>query len=225
MSKCAIAVGLAAAAMLAGTQVAAAADITEPVDDFGGWYISVTGGLNKIFDTEIEGDPIGEGDLEFDYGFRGGAAIGHYWAENWRGEIEFAYSSTDADEFSPDGGGGETDLDGSLDIFTALAKVDYEMQFGWWRPYIGVGAGVAVLSADDIEPEGGGPSLDGDDVVFAGAIEAGSKFILSDQVEIFTQSQLLITSDADLDFAGTNAEGSLDGLLVWSSSLGLRFRF
>lgn len=220
-------VAIAAAMAMAGT--VSAADIEEPVYDVSSWYLAISGGLNQIFETDFDDDDteFGEGEIEFDYGFRGGAAIGYYWTENLRSELEFAYSSTGADEFEEDDGGDEFDLDGSLDIFSLLAKIDYEMQFfSWWRPYIGVGAGFAVVSADDIHEDGDDtPSLDGDDVVFAGAVEVGSKFILSDNVELFTQSQLMILSDADIDYDNSDEEGTLESPIVWSSSLGLRFRF
>jgi opacity protein-like surface antigen len=207
-------------------QAASATDIDEPfVDDFSPWYIAVSGGLNTIFETDIDGDdPIGEGEIDFDWGWKARGAVGYYWTENWRAEIEAAYSTNDADEADPDGGS-DFDLDGSLDIFSVLAKIDYEFQFGWFRPYVGVGAGVAVLSADDIEPEGGGASLDESDTVFAGAIEFGSKFILSENVELFTQSQLLIMTDAEFDISGSSGEATLENPLAWSSTIGLRFRF
>lgn len=207
---------IAAAAVLATTQLATAADVEQP-QDFNNWYFAISGGLNQIFETDFDGDyPLPEGEVEFDYGGRGGVALGYYWDDHWRTEIELGFSSTGADEFSPDSAD-EYELDGSLDIFTALAKIDYEMEFGWWRPYLGIGAGVAVLSADDIGADGG-PSVDASDTVFAGAVEAGSKFILSDVAELFSQTQLLIMSDADI-------EGTLETPLVLSSSVGLRFRF
>ena len=223
MSKIRIVLGLTAA-LLATTSVAMAADPVDEGYDVGGWYISATGGIVRIFDTDFD-TPFGDGEVEFDYGGRGGVALGHYWGDNWRGELEFAYSRSDADEFDPDGPGPDIDLDGSLEIFSLLAKIDYEMQFGWWRPYIGIGAGGAVVQADDIGFGGGLPSFDGEDIVFAGAVEIGSNFSLSDQVELFTQSQLMILSDADIEFGGSPFEGTLERPLVWSSSLGLRIKF
>jgi opacity protein-like surface antigen len=213
------------AATVATMQAAHAADIAEPIVEFSPWYVSVSGGLNTIFESDIDGGGlIDDGEVDFDWGWKARGAVGYYWTENWRTEIEAAYSRNDADEFDPDDDS-DIDLDGSLDIFSVLAKIDYEFQLWWFRPYFGVGAGVAVLSADDIEPEGVDASFDGDDTVFAGAVEWGTKFILSDNLEFFTQSQLLIMSDADFDISDSSSEVTLEDPLVWSSTIGLRFRF
>ncbi len=158
MSKRTAALGWVAA-LLATAQVATAADIApveEPYVDFNAWYFAVSGGLNTVFDIDAEGDDIfSDGEAQFHWGARGGAAIGYYWTENLRSEIEFAYSSTEADEFEADGPD-DFGLDGSLNVFSVLAKIDYGMQFfGWWRPYLGVGVGAANVSVDDIGLGGG----------------------------------------------------------------------
>lgn len=188
-----------------------------------GWYLAVSGGLNRIFDLDYETDgtepaPFSDdGEIDFDYGFRGGAAIGKRFGGNFRGELEFAYSSTDADEV--DG----TDVDGALDIFSLLAKIDYEMEFfGWWHPYIGIGAGFAHVSIDDI---GLADAADGSDTVFAAAIEGGSMFALSETVELFTQTQLMFLGDVDGDFEISTGSITLESPLVLSSSVGLRINF
>jgi opacity protein-like surface antigen len=202
-----------------GATGAGAADVdVDYAPEPSGWYLAVSGGLNRIFELDYETDVIDapefgfEGDIDFDYGFRGAAAIGKRFGGNLRGELEFAVSSTDADEVD------EADIDGSLDIFSLLAKLDYEMEFfGWWHPYIGVGVGAAHVNIDDIGP------ADGDDTVFAAAIEAGSMFALTDTVELFTQTQLMFLGDVE----GDTSTGSitLESPLVLSSSIGLRINF
>jgi opacity protein-like surface antigen len=188
------------------------------------WYLAISGGLNKVFDIDYEADddpfPFDdeEGEIEFDYGFRGAAAIGMRFGGNFRGEVEFAGSSTDADEVNGN------DIDGSLDIFSVLAKLDLEMTFfGWWHPYIGAGAGVAFVSLDDIGDSG--ESLDDEDTVFAAAIEGGSMFELSENVELFTQTQLMFLGDIDTEFDVDGDDITLDNPLVLSSSVGLRLKF
>lgn len=188
------------------------------------WYLAISGGLNKVFDLDYEADndpfPFDdeEGEIEFDYGFRGAAAIGMRFGGNFRGEVEFAGSSTDADEVNGN------DIDGSLDIFSVLAKLDLEMTlFGWWHPYIGAGAGVAFVSLDDIGDSN--ESLDDHDTVFAAAIEGGSMFELSENVELFTQTQLMFLGDIDTEFEVDGSDVTLDSPLVLSSSVGLRLKF
>jgi opacity protein-like surface antigen len=220
----AIAGGLLVACLAAGATEAGAADVeTDFAPEMSGWYLAVSGGLNRIFDLDYETDgtePVpfsDDGEIDFDYGFRGGAAIGKRFGGNFRGELEFAYSSTDADEV--DG----TDVDGALDIFSLLAKIDYEMEFfGWWHPYIGIGAGFAHVSIDDI---GLADAADGSDTVFAAAIEGGSMFALSETVELFTQTQLMFLGDADGDFEISTGSITLESPLVLSSSVGLRINF
>jgi opacity protein-like surface antigen len=206
-----------------GATGAGAADVDTEADfapEMSGWYLAVSGGLNRVFDLDYEAeagltDFDTDGEIEFDYGFRGGAAIGHRFGGNLRGELEFAYSSTDADEV--DG----IDVDGSLDIFSVLAKLDFEMEFfGWWHPYIGIGAGLAHVSIDDI---GDVDSADGDDTVFAAAIEGGSMFALTETVELFTQTQLMLLGDVEGEVGGGSLD--LDGPVVLSSSVGLRINF
>jgi opacity protein-like surface antigen len=209
--------------LLMGATGAGAADVDTEADfapEMSGWYLAVSGGLNRVFDLDYEAeagltDFDTDGEIDFDYGFRGGAAIGHRFGGNLRGELEFAYSSTDADEV--DG----IDVDGSLDIFSVLAKLDFEMEFfGWWHPYIGIGAGLAHVSIDDI---GDVDSADGDDTVFAAAIEGGSMFALTETVELFTQTQLMLLGDVEGEVGGGSLD--LDGPVVLSSSVGLRINF
>jgi len=220
----AIAGGLLVACLAAGATEASAADVeTDYAPEMSGWYLAVSGGLNRIFDLDYETDGIdplefsSDGEIDFDYGFRGGAAIGKRFGGNFRGELEFAYSSTDADEV--DG----IDVDGALDIFSLLAKIDYEMEFfGWWHPYIGIGAGFAHVSIDDI---GLVDAADGSDTVFAAAIEGGSMFALSETVELFTQTQLMFLGDVDGDFEINTGSITLESPVVLSSSVGLRINF
>jgi opacity protein-like surface antigen len=209
--------------LLTGATGAGAADVDTETDfapEMSGWYLAISGGLNRVFDIDYEADAglttfDTDGEIEFDYGFRGGAAIGHRFGGNLRGELEFAYSSTDADEVDGDG------VDGSLDIFSLLAKLDLEMEFfGWWHPYIGIGAGLAHVSIDDI---GDVDVADGDDTVFAAAIEGGSMFALTETVELFTQTQLMLLGDVEGDVGGGSLD--LDSPVVLSSSIGLRINF
>lgn len=185
------------AGLLIGTTGAGAADVevdAGSAPEMSGWYLAVSGGLNKVFDLDYDADagaPFDtDGDIEFNYGWRGGAAVGMYFSDNLRGEIEFAYSSTDADEVD-----GEN-ADGSLNIFSVLAKIDLALGefFGFWRPYVGVGAGFAHVNIDDI---GGPAEADGSDTVFAAAIEGGSRFPLTDSVDLFTQTQLMLLGDIE----------------------------
>lgn len=219
---------LFAALLTTGATGAGAADIdmgagVEPMPSE--WYLAISGGLNKVFDLDYDADDTSgpfdddHGDIEFNYGFRGAGAIGMRFGGNFRGEVEFAGSSTDADEVNGNG------VDGSLDIFSVLAKLDYEMQFfGWWHPYLGVGAGVAFVSLDNIGDSN--EKIDDDETMFAAAIEGGSMFALTDNIELFTQTQLMfLGSEIDTHFKNDGDNITLDNPLVLSSSVGLRFKF
>jgi opacity protein-like surface antigen len=94
--------------------------------------------------------------------------------------------------------------------------------FGWWHPYIGIGAGFAHVSIDDI---GLADAADGSDTVFAAAIEGGSMFALTETVELFTQTQLMFLGDVDGDFETSTGSITLESPLVLSSSVGLRINF
>jgi opacity protein-like surface antigen len=208
--------------LVTGTTGAGAADVVDTgyVPEMSGWYLAISGGLTHIFELDYEADagvPFDtDGDIDFNYGWRAGAALGRYFSDNFRGEVEFGYSSTDADEVD-----GEN-VDGSLKIFSVLGKIDLELGefFGFWRPYLGVGAGFAHVNIDDI---GGPAEADGTDTVFAGAIEGGSKFALTDSVDLFTQTQLMILGDVEADLPAGSID--LDSPMVLSSSVGLRIKF
>lgn len=226
MKKSLAGIFLATCLISTGATGASAADITEDtefVPELSGWYLAVSGGLNKVFeqDFETDGGPAPftvDADIDFDYGWRAGAAIGKRFGSNFRGEVEFAYSSTDADDVAGVGVGG------SLNIFSVLAKIDFEMEFfGWWHPYLGVGAGAAHVNIDDIGLAA--DPADGSDTVFAAAVEGGSMFELSDTVELFTQTQLVFLGDVDGGFNISTASITLEDPLVLSSSIGLRIKF
>ena len=68
---------------------------------------------------------------------------------------------------------------------------------------MGVGAGFAHVNIDDI---GGLAEADGSDTVFAAAIEGGSRFPLTDSVDLFTQTQLMLLGDIEGDVPA----GSID---------------
>ena len=211
----------------AATGASAADYENQPIPS--GYYLSVSGGLVQIFDIDTDapgGSSLtGPGDTEFDYGGRGAIAVGKYLSSNVRTELEFAGAGAGADSFHPNGAA-SFGLDGSLRVYSLLAKIDYEMEiFSWWHPYIGVGLGGALVDVNGIGPSGNVNPLDGTDLVFAGAIEGGSKFTLSDSVDLFTQTQLMVLSDVDVDFQGTALDGTLNTPLIMSSSVGLRIKF
>lgn len=225
MNKHLIATSATSCALFIAATGAFAADFDNPPMP-SGYYLAVSGGLVQIFDVDLDPDagaPFGPGDIEFDYGGRGAVAVGKYLSDNLRAEIEFAGSRTGVDDFDPDGGAA-VDADGSLRVYSLLAKIDYEMEiFSWWHPYVGVGIGGAFVDVNDIGP--GGNPLDGSEFVFAGAVEGGSKFTLSDTVDLFTQTQLMVLSDVEVGFDGTALDGTLNSPLILSSSIGLRIKF
>ena len=191
-------------------------------ENFGSsFYLSATGGINQILDIDYADtsntapyDGTTAGEVTFDYGMKGSLALGTYLGDSLRAELELGYRDNGLDAVKPTGGS-NTGMSGSATTTTVMGKLDYDFTLWGFKPYIGAGLGVASFAYDDKLV------FDSDKVVFAGLLETGTTFALSDSVDLFTNSQLLILSDVSL--AGGGLE--LDRPVELSSSIGLRFHF
>lgn len=205
---------------LAAFLASAAAACADPASG-SQFYLAATGGINQILDTDYADtsavapyDTATAGEVSFDYGMKGSVALGMYLGDSLRAELELGYRDNALDVVNPDIGG-STGIDGNATTTTLMAKLDYDFTLWGFKPYIGAGLGAARLAYDDKLV------FDDDEVVFAGLLETGTTFALTDSVDLFTNSQLLILSDVSL--AGGGLE--LDRPFELSSSIGLRFHF
>lgn len=201
----------AASMLLALTPVAQAADIDMGPEPGGmAWYVSVFGGWS-IADTDIEfstttapttGDLI-EAEAELEDGFMAGLALGAYFNDWLRAEVELSGHWHDADGdvvTTPFTGTGTTaDLDGDATAVFALANLWLDVPVGEAiRPYIGGGIGLGRLEID-LDTTGGTSGIDDSDWAFAYQLGGGIAFGLSPNLGIDVGYRYKVINDAELE--------------------------
>ncbi|MCZ6849920.1 MAG: outer membrane beta-barrel protein, partial [Alphaproteobacteria bacterium] len=109
-----------------------------------GLYVSAVLGANWANDSDVSG-LASSGDIEWDTGWVGAVAVGYGFGNGLRLEGELSHRRNDADELSG------TSLSGKAAVAGFMANVLYDFNVSRRIvPYIGVGAGFAIVHADDI---------------------------------------------------------------------------
>lgn len=159
-------------------------------------YVSFSGFFVQLEDDDVVA-PSGAGSsvrVESDDGFGFAAALGTTTPTFVRVEVETAFRTSDvarqcAATCAPASGQTESLsllLNGLYDLPTGIAL----------RPYLGVGAGLALVSFDSAEV-----GADGDDVVFAYQFLGGIGWEVSRRVTLAAGYRYFATSDAGIDGA------------------------
>jgi len=148
---------------------------------------------NGIFSVEVEADA--------DTGINFGGAIG-YRMGNLRGEFEIARYSNDLDSLSSDAG--SVTLDGDIIAVSYMVNAFYDFQatISGFKPYMGVGIGVASIDADLDSIAGVNISalnLDASDTVFAYKLALGSAYEINQDFDLTVGYHYFGTDDPDLD--------------------------
>lgn len=167
-------------------------------------YLAAWVGLVDTRDADFGAGGL-EAEVTFEHGYGGGVAAGYDFGPA-RLEIEGSYRRNSADrvEFA----GVKVDADGDLEIFTLLANVYADFNFGGTStPYLGAGIGYA-----DVELE------DRDDDVLAGQLAAGVIFPVSSNVSVDLGYRFMMTEDPDFD--GVDFE-----VQQHTAMIGLQIRF
>jgi opacity protein-like surface antigen len=194
MNKKQLLMAVAAAAMTLGIASAKAADL-EPVAEPAGWYISLFGGVSWLEDVDIEYDfdPVSgyEANAETDVGFIVGGAVGTHLMDDLRVELEVAYSENDVDKIdyfdAADGSSDEYDASGKFGILTFMANLWFDIPLSEeLTPYIGGGAGVAIVDGNEAYDDfgGGADIFDSSEVAFAFQAGAGLRWRVWDNVAL-----------------------------------------
>ena len=177
---------VAGAALALGISSAKAADIEAAVEP-ASWYVSLFGGvswLEKVkTDYQFDGNTLNyEANTDTDIGFIVGGAAGTHLTDDLRVELEVAYSENKGDSIDfTNGGGAQTEYDGysKFGILTFMANIWYDVPLSEeLKPYIGGGAGVAIIDANvgyDDFPDFD-PIFDESRVAFAFQVGAGLRW-------------------------------------------------
>jgi opacity protein-like surface antigen len=172
---------VAVAGLSIGVLSAHAADM-EPMAEPAGWYVSLFGGASFLDDVEFNYDYDGDSrtvNAETDTGFIIGGAIGTHLTDDLRVELEVAYSENDNDKFNFEREFGSYDISGSFQILTFMANLWYDIPLSdTLTPYLGGGAGVAVVDGEvTYEPDDGDDTaFDSSEVAFAFQLGAGLRW-------------------------------------------------
>ncbi|MEE8213691.1 MAG: outer membrane beta-barrel protein, partial [Alphaproteobacteria bacterium] len=174
-----------------------------------GLYVSGALGANWANDSDVSG---ASGDVDFDLGWVGAVAVGYGFGNGLRLEGELSYRRNDADDFSGEG---------KVAGFMANVLYDFDVS-PKFVPYIGLGAGLAIVEFDEVSPIGGS-SVEDDDTVFAWQAIAGVAIPIRDQLDLTFDYRYFDVPDVDLQ---TELGGSIDTEYASHSvMIGLRYRF
>jgi len=174
--------------------------LATPVFAQDGPYFGLYGGANFVEDSDVEGG--GEADLDTGTVFGGVLGYSHGLDRmglnniNFRPELDLGYRTNELDSLS---GGGN--LDGDFDTFHAMANTWFDYEIGRFKPYVGGGLGVAVVSLDDAQLNNT-PVGDDEDTVFAYQAGAGVAYQLMRQWEVSVDYRFFETEDPTFNAAG-----------------------
>jgi hypothetical protein len=152
-------------------------------------------------------------------GFAGGIALGTRLSDQFRAEIELAIHENDVVHVKIDGVG-TLPLNGDITVFTSMVKLAYDFELRSWKPYLAAGVGMANYQMSLDAPASGSDQK----AVLAGEIEGGMTIPLTDRLDLFTSTRLLVLTSLYLDPTGMGG-AELQSPLLLSSSIGLRIGF
>ncbi|MEM9769899.1 MAG: outer membrane beta-barrel protein [Cyanobacteria bacterium P01_D01_bin.71] len=208
-----------------------------------GWYVALTPSLVFGYDINIDGEditvpvipapglpPIGTTDvpvdasIDTDTGFGISGAFG-YRFDDARVELEIGYLNNSVDSITVNDV--ETSTDGSIDNWQFLVNGYYDIPTNSrFRPYIGGGIGLAIVSADDISatvPSLGELSIDDSSSSFVFQIKGGVGYDITDDLNAFLGYRLLGIPGQSFEVFDTDLDA--DTVFIHSLQLGARYEF
>lgn len=180
----------------AGLVLLAGAAAADRLDN--GFYLGAQIGGQAAMDSDDTSNT-------YDFGYDIGLVGGYDFGQNYRVEAEWSYRSNNADP-------------GSLDTNVVMGNVYFDVPFRNSRfvPYIGVGAGIAFISAGDMVVNGS--REDDVNATFGYQAMAGLAYDISDNVTAGIEYRFLDTTEGDV------GSGDLD-LTSHNALLTIRYRF
>jgi outer membrane protein OmpA-like peptidoglycan-associated protein len=202
--------GLALAALLASAALAQGPAKHE------GLYVSGALGANWADDADVSNGATGE--IDYEWGGLGALAVGWGFGNGLRLEGEISHRRNDADDFSG------VSLSGRTEATGFMANLVYDIDIGQkFVPYIGVGAGVAIVEFDNMAPIPAADRVNDEDTGFAWQAILGVSYQIADQLDLFADYRYFDAGDVDLTSdAGARVDTEY---AAHSAMIGLRYRF
>jgi opacity protein-like surface antigen len=223
---------VAAAGLTLGIASASAADI-EPVAEPASWYVSLFGGVSWLDDVKTDYEFNGyvgnyHADIDTEVGFIVGGAVGTHLTDDLRVELEVAYSENDVDkihyEAPVDANSDDFDGHGQFGILTFMANLWFDVPLSEdLKPYIGGGAGIAVVDGDvgySDFPDSD-PIFDDSKVAFAFQVGAGLRWQAWENITLDVGYRLRGIDGPRFDSETTAFQGTTDydADWMWSHNL------
>ena len=175
-----------------------------------GLYVSGALGANWATDSDVSG---ASGDVDFNLGGVGAVAVGYGFGNGLRLEGELSHRRSGADDLSGEG---------KVTGFMANVLYDFDVSRRF-VPFIGLGAGAAIVEFDKVSPLPAGDSTDDSETVFAWQAIAGVAIPIRDQLDLTFDYRYFDVPDVDLrSDAGTDVDTEYASHSVM---IGLRYRF
>jgi opacity protein-like surface antigen len=221
----------------------AIAQVIPTAETTNGWYVSLAPEVVFGYDIDTDGGnvavplipapglpPVGittvplDASLDTDTGFGIGGAVG-YRFDNARVEFEVGYNNNNVDNIVVNDI--EASADGDIGNWKFLINGYYDFPTdSRFSPYVGGGAGLAILSANDVSaslPPFGAVSIDDSNSSFIFQFKAGAGYDITDELTAFLGYRLMGIPGQSFEVLGTDLDA--DTLFIHSLQLGARYEF
>ncbi|MGP0565573.1 MULTISPECIES: outer membrane protein [unclassified Nitrospina] len=191
--------------------------LTEP-----GVYVSAFGGVSVQSDSNVDPDAPGGtlGTLQFDTSTLVGGAVGYQFENPFRIEAELAHRGYDVERVK--GAGTVAPAGGDVSILSLMVNAYHDLTSEKWKPYLGIGFGVADVVWNDVT-SALTPVIDHSDYVFAVQAMAGIGYEITPSLTATAGYRLFGTSDPK--FTARNGAVVTGEVIVNEFVLGLRYQF
>lgn len=195
-----------------------------------GPYVGVRGGAAWADDTDFGiGTPATVTNTYEDWNLTGSVFAG-YETEIFPGfggriEAELGYSSFEVDSHALSTGAAANNPTGDTTAFTGMVNAYVDAHLGMFRPFAGVGLGIAQVNFND-HGANGAILMDADDTNLAWQVSGGVGYDLTSNLTL--EGMVRYQSIADVELTSTVAGGSVASSTDLNSTqglLGLRYRF
>lgn len=163
-----------------------------------GWYVGLGGGVGFQQDSDAIIGGI-TNVMEFDPGFVLNGNVGYGFENQLRPEFEVSYRRNNVDAVSGTGSGTNNGHEDAL-AFMGNLFYDFDTRSGL-TPYIGAGAGAALVAADNAGFVVGGTTLNSQPLRFAYQGIAGLAYEISERLDISADYRYFATMEPEFKTA------------------------